>query len=43
MKRGRQRISIGVRDHLADVDSTVNLDLSVGEEARAASATASSR
>ncbi len=35
MKRGRQRISIGVRDHLANVDSTINLDLTVGEEAHA--------
>ncbi len=30
MKRGHKRISIGVRDHLANVDSTVNLDLEVG-------------
>ncbi|MCP3958589.1 MAG: VWA domain-containing protein [bacterium] len=30
MKSGPQRISIGVRDHLADVDSTVNLELNVG-------------
>ncbi len=30
MKKGRKRISIGVRDHLANVDSTVNLDLEVG-------------
>ncbi len=43
MKRGRQRISIGVRDHLADVDSTVNLDLNVGGEVRAAASAAPSR
>ena len=30
MKKGPKRISIGVRDHLAKVDSTVNLDLLVG-------------
>ncbi len=36
MKRGRQRISIGVRDHLADVDSTINLDLNVGAAGEAA-------
>ena len=30
MKRGPKRISIGVRDHLANVDSTVNLELEVG-------------
>ncbi len=31
MKRGRKRISIGVRDHLANVDSTINIDLEVGD------------
>ena len=31
MKRGPKRISIGVRDHLANVDATVNLDLLVGD------------
>lgn len=30
MKQGPKRISIGVRDHLANVDSTVNLELEVG-------------
>ncbi len=35
MKRGRKRISIGVRDHLANVDSTVNLDLEVGDSGTA--------
>ncbi len=30
MKRGHKRVSIGVRDHLANVDATVNLDLEVG-------------
>ncbi len=30
MKPGHKRISVGVRDHLANVDSTVNLDLEVG-------------
>ncbi len=43
MKRGRQRISIGIRDHLANVDSTVNLDLTVGEEGRVASGAEPSR
>lgn len=39
MKRGRKRISVGVRDHLAKVDSTVNLELDVGApEAGAAAA-----
>ena len=36
MKSGRQRISIGVRDHLANIDSTVNLELNVGSESAAA-------
>ncbi len=43
MKRGRQRISIGVRDHLANVDSTVNLDLTVGEKGPSGSAAEPSR
>ncbi len=30
MKGGKQRISVGVRDHLAQVDSTLNLELLVG-------------
>ena len=33
MRRGPQRISIGVRDHLAKIDATVNLELDVGQEA----------
>jgi VWFA-related protein len=32
VKGGPQRISIGVRDHLAKVDATVNLELNVGQE-----------
>jgi VWFA-related protein len=32
MKEGAQRISIGVRDQLAKVDATVNLELNVGRE-----------
>ena len=32
MRSGKQRISVGVRDHLAQVDSTLNLELTVGEE-----------
>ncbi len=32
MSRGRQRISVGVHDHLARVDSTVSLVITVGEE-----------
>ncbi|MCP4661307.1 MAG: VWA domain-containing protein [bacterium] len=31
MKRGSKRISVGVHDHLGQVDSTVSLELSVGE------------
>lgn len=31
MKKGRKRISVGVRDHLANIDSTVNLEVNVGE------------
>jgi len=32
MRRGQQRISVGVHDHLARVDSTVSLVITVGEE-----------
>ena len=35
MDRGPKRISVGVRDHLADVDATVNLEIHVGEGAAA--------
>ncbi len=34
LDRGLKRISIGVRDHLADVDATINLELAVGEPVR---------
>lgn len=37
MDRGPKRITVGVRDHLADVDSTVNLQIEVGEAAAATS------
>lgn len=30
MKRGHQRISVGVRDDLANIDSTINIDINVG-------------
>ncbi len=46
MKQGPKRISIGVRDHLANVDSTVNLNLEVGgpqDNAADAAASDSSR
>jgi hypothetical protein len=37
MKAGQQRISVGIWDHLARVESTINLDLEVGAEAETAS------
>lgn len=30
MKKGRQWLAVGVRDHLSDVDATLNLELDVG-------------
>ena len=44
MKRGRQRISVGVRDNLANIDSTINIEIDVGGKSTVASvATESSR
>jgi hypothetical protein len=31
LKRGAKRIAVGVRDRLARIDSTVNLEITVGE------------
>jgi len=33
MEKGPKRISVGIRDHLSDVDSTVNLELDIGADA----------
>ncbi|MCP4201417.1 MAG: VWA domain-containing protein [bacterium] len=35
MKRGRQRVAIGVRDQLAQVDATLNFELDVGADGAA--------
>lgn len=35
MKAGQQRVSVGIWDHLARIDSTVNLELEVGSSANA--------
>ena len=32
MQEGPKRISIGIRDHLADVDATINLDVDIGSD-----------
>ena len=42
MRKGPKRISVGVRDRLANVDSTVNLDVIVGEGRTKTSKTAES-
>ena len=36
MRRGRQRVSVGVRDHLGQIDATLNLELDVGENGASA-------
>ncbi len=33
MEKGLKRISIGIRDHLSDVDATINLELEIGGDA----------
>jgi len=38
MKKGRQRVSVGVRDHLAQIDATLNVELEVGSAKRTVSA-----
>jgi VWFA-related protein len=32
MEKGPKRISVGVRDHLSDVDATINLELDIGAD-----------
>jgi hypothetical protein len=36
MQKGHKRISVGIRDHLSDVDATINLELDIGGDIMAA-------
>ncbi|MEE8523454.1 MAG: hypothetical protein V3T72_05945, partial [Thermoanaerobaculia bacterium] len=38
MEKGHKRISVGIRDHLSDIDATINLELDIGADILAADA-----